>query len=68
MKRIAIAVISMLLVNSIHAQQTDFEENKLPESNESDYRAPLKKMIDLWVSPRVELRCFTKSAIPPSYL
>lgn len=53
MKRIAIAVISLLFVNNMQAQQFGTKEGSTPEENtvqedkESDYRAPLKKMIDL---------------------
>lgn len=47
MKRIAIAVISILMVNNICAQAESVREDAYPIDKESDYSPPLKKMIDL---------------------
>ena len=47
MNRVVIAVISILLVNNINAQEFESKEDAYPIDKKGDYKAPLKKMIDL---------------------
>jgi dipeptidyl-peptidase-4 len=47
MNRVVIAVISILLVNNINAQEFESKEDAYPIDKKGDYKAPLKRMIDL---------------------
>ena len=51
MNRVVIAVISILLVNNINAQEFESKEDAYPIDKKEDYKAPLKRMIglkDIW--------------------
>ena len=51
MNRVVIAVISILLVNNINAQEFESKEDEYPIDKKGDYKAPLKRMIglkDIW--------------------